>query len=162
MLMIISDWRDYLAVKIVCGLLPPAGRVKSVSGEFRKFTIAESYDSIILFVKTSNDVNPAIQRTRDYYTALNLKTQPFILVIGEESQKHIEHIYVVVDSLLLAAHDLKTAIDLCFKCFFVFNLEYTLPSAEFWQFIETILFKLKLSTKISSNVALLARSFILN
>ena len=67
--------------------------------------------------------------------------QPFLLGLGQ-SKAHITQYFLVVDhrALPCAAHDIEGAMDVLFKCHYVFGLEYARPLKNFWTFVQTTIY----------------------
>ncbi|KAL6420227.1 hypothetical protein ACFW04_014597 [Cataglyphis niger] len=86
-----------------------------------KPTITESLNSFILSVNNSSDLEHNIERQRNRATALNLTLQPFIIFVGHDDNS-INAYYVCIDKILYKIESALKAIDVCYKCFFVWLL----------------------------------------
>lgn len=60
----------------------------------------------------------------------NLKVQPYIIIVGD--LKKVSEVYVCLDDTLYVIDSVLKAIDVCFKSFFVFQLEYPFDSQHIW------------------------------
>lgn len=69
---------------------------------------------------------------------LKLPIQPFILIVGTPLQP--KEILVYFDSVKFKVFTIIRAIDLCFKIFHLFNLEYPIESGAVWLFIQKYLY----------------------
>ncbi|KAJ8031513.1 46 kDa FK506-binding nuclear protein [Holothuria leucospilota] len=79
--------------------------------------------------------------------------QPFILLIGERINPSQQ--YVIVENHAIEQSSLAQSVDLCFKLFFVLNMEYPLVCIHIWEFLHVAVYKIPLGPKIwktSSNV----------
>lgn len=67
--------------------------------------------------------------------------QPFILIIGTPLQP--KEIIVYFDSIKFKVFTIIRAIDLYFKIFHLFNLQYPIESGAVWLFIKKYLYSIK-------------------
>jgi len=72
---------------------------------------------------------------------LKLLIQPFILIVGTPLEP--KEIIVYFDSIKFKAFTVIRAIDLCFKIFHLFDLEYPIQSGAVWLFIQKYLYSIK-------------------
>ena len=76
--------------------------------------------------------------------------QPYIIVTGPSSTE-LNHFYISVDQVLYELSSVMEAVNICFKTFHVFCLEYPLESEHMWLIFQKGLFGFK--TKYDSNFA---------
>lgn len=74
-----------------------------------------------------------------------ITVQPYIIVEGP-SLKEIRNVYVVMNKIKYHHQSLLQALDICFKCFHVFNVEYPPPSEHIWIIIARGIYKLQKET----------------
>lgn len=65
--------------------------------------------------------------------------QPFIITVGP-SNADISDIFISVDDTLYKVPSTLKAIDLCFKFFQVFDIEYPIESAHIWLLFQRLLY----------------------
>ena len=95
-----------------------------------KFTIKDSQESCIFFATTHQQVEDHIT----YKKSKSESVQPFLIVVGNNICE-VEHIYLYFDGIKYIFKNFVRALDICFKIFYLFNLEYPIDSS-FWQFID--------------------------
>ncbi|XP_063039821.1 uncharacterized protein LOC134435017 isoform X2 [Engraulis encrasicolus] len=61
---------------------------------------------------------------------------PFVLMLGDSHQ--CSQAFVIINGAALEHPSLLSAIDTCFKAFFVFNIQYPHECAQVWEFIQTV------------------------
>lgn len=66
---------------------------------------------------------------------MDLTLQPFIIVVGIQMDQ-IRQSIVVLNDVLYECDNFLRAIDLCFKIFSVFNVEYPPEARSSWMFIQ--------------------------
>ncbi|XP_055847022.1 uncharacterized protein LOC129912690 [Episyrphus balteatus] len=100
-----------------------------------KPTIKDSQESFV-FVAAS------IQNVEDHIQHLQQKgdnVQPFIIVVGKDVI-NFKEIFLYFDGVKFPFISFIRAVDICFKTFFLFNLEFNNPSSNFWNFIQSLYF----------------------
>ncbi|KAG5285667.1 hypothetical protein AALO_G00006040 [Alosa alosa] len=73
----------------------------------------------------------------DYLTA-SAAEYPYVLMLGEEYD--CSQVFVVINGIPLEHQSLLSAVDACFKAFFILQLQYPKPCAQVWEFIQTVVF----------------------
>ena len=66
------------------------------------------------------------------------------MVLGQI--ENIEEVYVVVDDVMYAVQGILEGIDVCFKAFHVFDLEYPASSQHIWILIQKGIYKFDLQS----------------
>ena len=61
----------------------------------------------------------------------NIPRQPHVMIMGD-TLIAASHYYVVFDDHMYQMDSLIKAVDICFKVFFIFNLEYPTACADMW------------------------------
>ncbi|XP_055905995.1 uncharacterized protein LOC129941396 [Eupeodes corollae] len=101
-----------------------------------KFTIKDSLMAFIFEGETT-------QVLEDHITFLKSRgetIQPLILALREKNEY-----FILLDDYKLKTTNVLRAVDICFKCFFLFNLKYPPACENFWDFIE-LYFYMKTNT----------------
>lgn len=109
-----------------------------------KPTIKDSQESFIF-------VAGSIQVAEDHIQYLQQKgdnVQPFIILVGKDVINFRE-IFLYFDGVKFPFISFIRAVDICFKTFFLFNLEFPNQSSNFWNFMQSLYFpnKQKCCTK---------------
>lgn len=73
--------------------------------------------------------------------------QPRLLILGELSS--IKEIFVYFDNIRFPMVHILTAVDILFKIFFVFNLEFPNESKLFYTFLQTFFYEMDNNNKNS-------------
>ncbi len=67
--------------------------------------------------------------------------QPFLLGFGRFTDP--KQFFIVLDkTAIVAGNTIVQAFDMLFKCFYVFNLEYPPSLIGFWEFIDSVIYKI--------------------
>lgn len=74
------------------------------------------------------------------------KLQPYMIFV-EDSQ--VTHFYVIINKHYYKVESALKSIDICFKSFFIFHLNYTPQCEQIWYFIQTYFFEIV--TKFDKN-----------
>jgi len=101
-----------------------------------KYSIKDSQDSFIVF-------GESVDVMQQYLEQLKIRgdpIQPFILVVG--TIFHPKEILVYVYTIMYKVHSILRAIEVCYKIFHLFNLEYPsqCQSSIVWLFIQKLFF----------------------
>jgi len=59
-----------------------------------------------------------------------------------ETDSRMTYFYVVINKFYYKVESALKAIDICFKSFFVFNLNYPIQCEQIWYFIQTFFFNI--------------------
>ncbi|XP_055850568.1 uncharacterized protein LOC129915128 [Episyrphus balteatus] len=97
-----------------------------------RHTIKDSQNSFVWIGNT-------IQAIEDHIAFLNKmgeNIQPFIIVHGV-SILNFSEIFLYFDGVKFPFNSFIRAVDICYKIFYLFNLEYPTACSSFWGFIET-------------------------
>lgn len=137
------------------GYLVPTQKVirKDVTGKKStiKFTIKDSQDSFLFIGKS-------VQELEDHIAFIKTRMeniQPFILATGDNIF-NLNQVYLYLDDVKFKFTNFLRALDICFKLFYLFNIEYPLASTNFWTFIQMYFFKLN-KGKTTAKIAVLMR-----
>lgn len=66
---------------------------------------------------------------------------PYILTLGNDFQ-HTSQVFVIIDGLALEHETLLQAMDVCFKAFFVFDIEYPKQCEHVWEFLQAVIYEI--------------------
>ncbi|XP_055905635.1 uncharacterized protein LOC129941109 [Eupeodes corollae] len=117
-----------------------------------KFTVSSSQQAFLFMGKS-------IQEIEDHISFLKSKgesIQPFMLGIGDSDLENILNFYVYVDGVKFLFNCFLRAVDICFKTYHLFNLEYPPACTQFWAFIENHFYDMKITKHISSKMFVLS------
>ncbi|XP_055711440.1 uncharacterized protein LOC129806695 [Phlebotomus papatasi] len=136
-------------------LLPPSfSKTAGKSGK-KKWTIADSQKSQVLFIPVLNDLETVMNQRRQ-----EGKIQPFVVIIGTQAQP--TGFFVYLDGHFLKFSKFVEAVDICFKIFHLFNVEYPDQSITVWEFISRYFYQIKSTTKQIPKVENLLNKFQVN
>ena len=68
------------------------------------------------------------------------QTQPFVLLLGDRTRP--EQQFVILERKAIPANSIIHAFDLCFKIFYIFDIDYPWESSNAWDFIQKTVFGL--------------------
>ena len=68
------------------------------------------------------------------------KTQPLILVIGEEAAP--EQVFVILERQTVKCSSLLKGLDLCFKLFYLLDIDYPWECQNLWDFVQKFIYGL--------------------
>uniref|UniRef100_A0A1I8P1J6 Uncharacterized protein n=1 Tax=Stomoxys calcitrans TaxID=35570 RepID=A0A1I8P1J6_STOCA len=114
----------------------------------QRFTVKDSQESFLY-------VDLSIQSLEKHIESLLQRgesIQPFILAVGDSMFSSIEQCFVYLDGNLLAFDNFLRALDICFKSFHLFNLQYPKASDPFWTFIEAYFYDIDTGSKKSYKI----------
>lgn len=120
-----------------------------------KFTIRDSQDSFLYVGKCVQELEGHLEFLKNQKQAI----QPFILAVGEDVLS-IKEIFVYFDGIRFTFPHFLRAVDICYKIFHVFNLDFPKKAQMFWSFIQTYFYKSQ-AEKSFSKVHILT-NFLLN
>lgn len=72
------------------------------------------------------------------YLTLSTAQYPHVLLLGQGHE--CSQAFTVINGTALEHPSVLSAVDACFKAFFVFQLEYPKPCTQIWEFIQTVVF----------------------
>lgn len=146
-LLILDEFKNCAVLLSLHAILTPSTRMlakgssKTGHKEYWKPSIKDSQNSFLYLVADEGEVSKCIAEKRDKYTKFGLSLQPLTIVVGN-SYKDIKKIIVIYDEVLYTFNSVCKAIDICFKIFQCFNLEYPKESQLVWLFIQKYFFKI--------------------
>lgn len=141
---LISDSVDFNLFTLINAVILPTARFRDNTGNAkRKATIKDAEESFTIYLTSINNYEITLNKLVEKYYAAKLTIQPFIIVVGESKYK-VESFYVYFNRTLYKTNSYIEAVDLCFKIFFVFKIEYPEVSKGCWTFIQKYFFELTL------------------
>ncbi|XP_071851469.1 uncharacterized protein [Apostichopus japonicus] len=118
----------------------PVGSQK-IKGKGKRATIEDALTSFVDLQKIGTNIPHYLEGVK--------QKQAFVLAIGS-SRVSPEQTYIIIEREAIPQESLLNAIDLCFKCFHVFDMNYQWQSYNTWQFLQTVVYNLP--GKMSSSV----------
>lgn len=107
----------------------------------RKYSISDSQSSFALIAENNRELELKLELLKLH----NNNIQPLLLVIG---QVHcVQQIYIYFDGIRFPILKVLTAVDLLYKTFFVFNLEFPNESIIFYNFLQCFFYEMKSDKK---------------
>ncbi|KYN29134.1 hypothetical protein ALC57_01437, partial [Trachymyrmex cornetzi] len=132
-----KDVSDDSMVAMSLSLLPhlyPPRQMKRIKNKNFKPSIGLAKDSLLKFANIPGDMVRLRQETKSRAADLKLPIQPFLIIVG--SIEDIQDVYVCVDNELYKVQGVLQGLDICFKTFHVFDLQYPLASQHLWILIQ--------------------------
>lgn len=77
------------------------------------------------------------------------RSQPYILILGGSTLAP-QQVFVILERHALLQSSLVKALDMCFKTYFVGDLQYQEKCSGVWEFMESVVFELKGNVKSST------------
>lgn len=94
----------------------------------QKFTVLDSINSFIIVGQTVDELDKLLQKKVNGKKAI----QPIIMITG--SIINPIDIFVCVDGIRYRIHSFLYAVEICFKLFHIFNIEYPSECTLIWTF----------------------------
>lgn len=133
-------------------IIQPKGFFKKGEGRNTKITIELAQDSQLISIAAENDLIRKIEERAIFYKNLKLGVQPYIVSVGDTIY-NLKKFYVVVDNLTFTFDNFVKALDICFKCHTVFNLNFAYESRFLWTFIQKYFYEIDLQNDcVSSDI----------
>ncbi|XP_034089809.1 uncharacterized protein LOC117557924 [Gymnodraco acuticeps] len=130
--LVFDDMTPDRALKVLPILLPPS--VYRIGGKVHRPTIEESCKSFINIQPVGTNMVQYLQTAE--------RTQPFphILCLGDDTTTC--QTFTIVSDNAIETDTFLGAVDLCFKAFFVFDLNYTKQCLPTWEFIQQAVYNI--------------------
>ncbi|XP_018371215.1 PREDICTED: uncharacterized protein LOC108766426 [Trachymyrmex cornetzi] len=144
-----KDVSDDSMVAMSLSLLPhlyPPRQMKRIKNKNFKPSIGLAKDSLLKFANIPGDMVRLRQETKSRAADLKLPIQPFLIIVG--SIEDIQDVYVCVDNELYKVQGVLQGLDICFKTFHVFDLQYPLASQHLWILIQKGLYNINLPSDV--------------
>lgn len=111
-----------------------------------KISATEKAQAFFENIEKHEDLQNLILSKGEKYKKYNLKSQPYIVVCGTFQNITCQH--VVIDNVTYDCDNPADALDLCYKLFFVLNLNYTHACPHVWSFVQRHLYKMNKERKL--------------
>ncbi|XP_024877873.1 uncharacterized protein LOC112458459 isoform X2 [Temnothorax curvispinosus] len=144
-----DDAKVVIQVLLLSHLIPPKGRIR-IKKEHFKPSISECKNSMIVHAKIPGDINRIQEEKVKRAQQLGLTVQPYIIVVGL-TLADVNGFYVCIDKVLYEVTTALKAVDLCFKIFHVFDVNYSPESEHIWYILQLCLYKF--STKYDKQIS---------
>ena len=89
----------------------------------------------------------------------NFTRQPTLIVHGTKSVIHQLIIKIEDKAFILPTASIITAVDILYKCHYVFNLEYAAPLKDFFLFLQTQIYGMSYEGSLPSRITELSIAF---
>ncbi|XP_063960266.1 uncharacterized protein LOC135155266 [Lytechinus pictus] len=133
-------------------LILPTGKLSNAKKS--RATVKEAMESFI-------DFQPIGTNLPQYLDGLMSKRrQPFVLALGP--QKVPAQYFAVVEGRALKQDSLLKAVDVCFKLFYVLDLEYPSACYTTWEFIQKVLYQVNAKDRNTSSCVRSLRTYVLH
>ncbi|KAH0822739.1 hypothetical protein GEV33_000052 [Tenebrio molitor] len=119
--------------------------VKKGGKTYWKPTVAESQEGFILHVKAPSNIHDAIEAKRTKMASFGMTVQPYIIIVGPTFYD-IQTVHLYIHDILYTVPTLLKAVDVCFKSFIVFDLQYPLEAEHIWFLIQWIIYDIHLKS----------------
>lgn len=121
-------------------VLVPISRV--INKQRIKYTITDSQNAFTLLVDETGDIEQKLESKREICLQNGTCMQPLIIVVGDHHK--ITNFFVALDNIKFQFNSYLSALDFCFKIFYVLNLEYPHECSLVWTFVQQYFFDIKL------------------
>ncbi|XP_067277997.1 uncharacterized protein si:dkey-286j15.1 [Pseudorasbora parva] len=124
------DVRGEIALNCLPVILPSSPY--RTNGKTVRPTYAEIKRSFI-------DIQP-VGTNMDQYLSSETSQDPHVLVLGDK--ENFSQVFVIFNGEAVEQETLIQAVDLCFKMFYIYAINYPKPSAPIWEFLQHAIFKI--------------------
>ncbi|XP_034952427.1 uncharacterized protein [Chelonus insularis] len=129
--------------------VPPRAGVSKVDKEYWKPTILESQQGFAVHAKDVGDIEKIHEDKVTQMRKKKTTVQPYILGIGN-TLKDVNSFMVILDKPLYRFDSPLTALLICFKIFYVWNVGFPLQSKQIWTLLQHGI--LKFTTDTDENI----------
>ncbi|KAI8115639.1 hypothetical protein CVS40_12277, partial [Lucilia cuprina] len=141
-----SESRIFSILYCLHYLFPPQQKVvtdKAGAKIRKKFTVTASQDSFAIVAETKEELDMKLKLLK----LQKCNIQPRLLILGEIA--NVKEIFVYFDEIKYPMVQIITAVDILFKIFFVFNLEFPIESDLFYNFMQQFFYEINSEKKYS-------------
>lgn len=144
MSLIFTEISDAVLIMTFIACIPVTTYITAHETKKRKVncTIKEMQDSFLILIDNAFDLETEIAKLRRDVKTQKSTLQPCLIALGQNLFDS-QHFYTFCDGILYKFNSIIAALDICFKLFFVLNLEYPCKSHNVWTFFEKNIFELK-------------------
>lgn len=133
--MLSLDCRNAVILWALHGYFVPTTKLVGIT---TKHTIRDSQEAFIFIGKCIQQVEEHIQHLKK----LKRNIQAFIFCIGENIFSFNE-IFIYFDDIKYKFFNILRAVDICFKTFYLFNLQFPSEATMFYTFLESYFYQFK-------------------
>jgi len=130
-------------------LVPTSRRKQADGSKYQKCSIDDSRNKFLIWKSTIGELQDYISGEVNSCFGNKTSFQPLICCIGS-GPHNLEHFYVYVSGIFYKQPNILSALDLCFKVFFILNLKYPKECVLVWTFVQKYFFDIDLDTDIKS------------
>lgn len=126
-------------------LFPPQATVvteENGAKRRKKFSISDSQNAFAIVARSSAELDLKINLRKLQSRSI----QPLLLIIGDVHM--VKEIYIYFDGIKYPILKVLNAVDILYKTFFVFNLEFPEESNVYFNFLQTFFYEMKSEKKI--------------
>lgn len=102
------------------------------------FSIKDSQNTFMIIANTAIELHEIMKSRKN----ANHPIQPCLLIVGTISKP--SQIMIYFDESKYVFYSIIKALDMCFKIYHLFNIEYPLESKSVWLFIQLFFYNIKL------------------
>ncbi|XDV30880.1 hypothetical protein PO909_033710, partial [Leuciscus waleckii] len=143
-----NDVHGEVAFKTLPAVLPSS--LYRTDGKMVRPTYAEIKRSFI-------DIKP-VGTNMVHYLISETSQDPHILVLGDKENS--SQVFIIFNGEAIEKETLLQAVDVCFKIFYIYDINYPKPSAPIWEFLQHAVYNI--SGGVPSIHCHLLKSFVFN
>lgn len=150
--MILSEVRDFAALKSIIFVSPPRMRLKRVSDDTTwKPSIPDAIKGVFLDI---GDINNVTNKYEDFSKVSYNLIGSCPPVIGITNEKKY---FVIVEGIYYPTDTIRDSIQMLFKIFYVYNLTYPSQCVDFYHFIQEYFYEIGTDQKTSEISSLITQ-----
>ena len=92
--------------------------------------------------QTNTSLTGYVRRKAEAAAKQGITCQPQVLILGSDMYKP-EQVFILINDIVYEVDSIVTAVDICMKCFFVYNTQYPVQAQDPWNFLQTLLYNIK-------------------
>ncbi|XP_011858484.1 PREDICTED: uncharacterized protein LOC105556039 [Vollenhovia emeryi] len=101
----------------------------------------ESREAFLLFVKTTNDIEPTLKLRREKYAKYGLTLGVQAVIVGAQLD-YIKHSYIIINDICYEVETALKAIDIAFKSTYALDTNYPSECAREWLFLQRCIYEI--------------------
>lgn len=115
-------------------IFPVTARAKTDLGPSSCPSKAESQSSFLLIIQSLQELQPVLARRSEKLKKYGLSLQPLPVIIG--SSENFEKCFTILDTVIYEVENPLKALDLIFKIFCAFHMQYPPECEQIWTFLQ--------------------------
>lgn len=147
------------AAILIAGLHSILYSPKSITKGFKRLTMIDSINYMMLLTTTTNNIDILIEERRCQMVELKISLHPFIIIQGESYSNISDNIILVFDCVTYKFNSLTIALEHLLKLYAVLDLEWPKANSSVYSFLEHLLMKIKRKTPMESKVQQIIQLF---